>query len=65
MRSSVIDKDVEAVLRALVSRHPRDFFQLATKMPLRDFKSSDDLEKIFNEHLREVRNVQSLWLRLT
>lgn len=57
MRSSVIDKDVEAVLRALVSRHPRDFFQLATKMPLRDFKSSDDLEKIFNEHLREVRNV--------
>lgn len=41
----------EAVHRALVSRHPRDSFQLATKMPLRDFKNSDDLEKIFNEQL--------------
>lgn len=41
----------EAVRRALVSRHPRDSFQLATKMPLRDFKNSDDLEKIFNEQL--------------
>ncbi len=41
----------EAVRHALVERHPRDSFELATKMPLRDFKDSEDLEKIFNEQL--------------
>lgn len=41
----------EAVRKTLVERHPRDSFQLATKMPLRDFKDVDDLEKIFNEQL--------------
>lgn len=41
----------EAVRHALVERHPRDAFQLATKLPLRDFKDSEDLEKIFNEQL--------------
>ncbi|MCH5348986.1 MAG: aldo/keto reductase [Oscillospiraceae bacterium] len=41
----------KAVKKALVDRHPREAFQLATKMPLRDFKDSDDLEKIFNEQL--------------
>ncbi len=41
----------EAVRKALVERHPRDSFQLATKMPLRDFKDGDDLVKIFNEQL--------------
>lgn len=41
----------EAVRRALVERHPRDRFELATKMPLRDFKDSEDMEKIFNEQL--------------
>ena len=41
----------EAVRHALVERHPRDSFELATKTPLRDFKDSEDLEKIFNEQL--------------
>lgn len=41
----------EAVKKALVERHPRESFQLATKMPLRDFKDTEDLEKIFNEQL--------------
>lgn len=42
----------EAMRRALVERHPRGSFELATKMPLRDFKDSADLENIFNEQLR-------------
>lgn len=41
----------EAVREALVRRHPRDSFQLATKMPLRDFKDAADLERIFDEQL--------------
>ena len=41
----------EAVRHALVERHPRDSFQLTTKLPLRDFKDSEDLEKIFTEQL--------------
>ncbi|EKQ58106.1 MULTISPECIES: aldo/keto reductase [unclassified Clostridium] len=41
----------EAIRKALVERHPRDSFQLATKLPLRDFKDSEDMECIFNEQL--------------
>ena len=41
----------KAVKRALVDRYPRERFQLATKMPLRDFKDEEDLEKIFAEQL--------------
>ena len=41
----------EAVRQALVQRHPRDSFQLVTKMPLRDFKDAEDLERIFREQL--------------
>lgn len=41
----------EAVRKALVERHPRGSFQLATKMPLRDFKDAEDMESIFNEQL--------------
>ncbi len=41
----------EAMRKALVERHPRQNFQLATKMPLRDFKDAEDLESIFNEQL--------------
>ena len=41
----------EGVRKALVERYPRDSFQLATKMPLRDFKDGEDLERIFNEQL--------------
>ncbi len=41
----------EAVRKALVERHPRESFQLVTKMPLRDFKDEEDLEQIFHEQL--------------
>ncbi|EHI99082.1 aldo/keto reductase [Clostridium sp. DL-VIII] len=41
----------KAIRKALVERHPRDSFQLATKLPLRDFKDSEDMEHIFNEQL--------------
>lgn len=39
----------KAVRKALVERHLRSAFELATKMPLRDFKDTADLETIFNE----------------
>ncbi|WKY42963.1 aldo/keto reductase [Eubacteriaceae bacterium ES2] len=45
-------KAEEAVRKALVERHPREVFELATKMPLRDFKDAQDLEDIFNEQLK-------------
>jgi len=41
----------EGTRKALVERHPRESFQLATKLPLRDFKDSEDMERIFNEQL--------------
>jgi len=41
----------EGMRKALVERHPRESFQLATKLPLRDFKDSEDMERIFNEQL--------------
>lgn len=41
----------EAVREALVNRHPRDSFQLATKLPLRDFTDAADMERIFSEQL--------------
>lgn len=41
----------EAVRHALVERHPRDSFELVTKLPLRDFKDAEDMERIFNEQL--------------
>ncbi|WP_026882989.1 aldo/keto reductase [Clostridium akagii] len=42
----------EGVRTALVERHPRDSFQLGTKLPLRDFKDSEDMERIFNQQLK-------------
>ncbi|MGN0034445.1 MAG: aldo/keto reductase [Coriobacteriales bacterium] len=42
----------EIVRKALVERHPRDSFQLATKMPLRDFQDTADLRHIFDEQLK-------------
>ena len=42
----------KAVRKALVERHPRDTFELTTKLPLRDFKDAEDMETIFNEQLR-------------
>ena len=37
--------------KALTERYPRDSFRLATKMPLRDFRDADDMERIFSEQL--------------
>ena len=42
----------EAVRKALVERYPRDRFRLATKLPLRDLKGKEDLERIFSEQLQ-------------
>lgn len=42
----------KAVRRALVERHPRNAFQLATKLPLRDFTDAEDMECIFAEQLK-------------
>lgn len=44
----------ETVLReALVKRHPRDRFTVATKLPVMFLKEQDDLERIFNEQLEK------------
>ncbi|MBE6016454.1 MAG: aldo/keto reductase [Lachnospiraceae bacterium] len=41
----------KAVRKALVERHPREDFELATKLPLRDFKDEENMQQIFNEQL--------------
>lgn len=43
----------DAVRKSLVKRHRRDEFKLATKLPMRDFKSAEDMERIFNEQLEK------------
>ena len=42
----------KAVRKALVERHPRESFELTTKLPLRDFRDAEDMEAIFNEQLQ-------------
>ena len=42
----------EEVLReALVKRHPRDTFTVATKMPIMFLKKEEDQQRIFDEQL--------------
>jgi predicted aldo/keto reductase-like oxidoreductase len=43
-----------ALREALVKRHPRNSFTVATKMPTMFLKRTEDLEKIFNEQLEKV-----------
>lgn len=43
----------EAVREALVKRHKRGEYTLATKLPMRDLQTADDQEKIFNEQLEK------------
>ncbi|KLU64915.1 photosystem I iron-sulfur center [Desulfosporosinus acididurans] len=44
----------ESIMReALVKRHKRDEFELATKLPMRDVKTVEDQEKVFNEQLEK------------
>ena len=45
-------KGETAVRKALVERHPREDFQLATKLPLRDMKSNEHLPVILQEQLQ-------------
>ena len=44
----------KAVRKALVERHDRKAFEIATKLPLRDFTSKEDMEIIFNEQLENL-----------
>ena len=45
--------EVEA-REALVKRHPRDSFTLATKLPAWEIKKEEDVERIFNEQLERA-----------
>lgn len=48
------EKKSETALReCLVKRYPRETFKIADKMPPWDLKTSDDLEKTFNEQLQK------------
>jgi len=42
-------KSEEAIRKAVVERHPRDAFQLATKLPPRVLKTEEEQEEIFSE----------------
>jgi len=44
----------DAVKKALVERHDRSAFELATKLPMRDFESKEDMDRIFNEQLEKL-----------
>lgn len=41
----------KALRESLVKRYNRDSFQIATKMPMREFDSKEGMEKIFNQQL--------------
>jgi predicted aldo/keto reductase-like oxidoreductase len=44
-------KSEEALKEALVQRHPRDSFKIATKLPVMFLESEKDNERFFNEQL--------------
>ena len=46
-------KSEEAVKKALTQRHPRDSFQLATKLPPRILKTKEEQESIFSKQLEK------------
>lgn len=49
------DYESEIALReALVKRHPRDSFTVATKLPTMFLKKVEDMERIFNEQLEKT-----------
>ena len=47
-------KSEEATKEALVDRHPRDSFTLATKLHAGFLKTKEDRDRIFNEQLRKT-----------
>lgn len=40
--------------RAVVERHPRESFTVATKLPISHLKKAEDMERIFNEQLEKT-----------
>ena len=46
-------KSENVIKEVLVDRHPRDSYQLATKMPTMFLKEEADVERIFNEQLEK------------
>ena len=44
----------KAIRKALVERYPRNAYELASKLPLRDFKDEEDMMRIFNEQLKNL-----------
>jgi predicted aldo/keto reductase-like oxidoreductase len=49
------DGKSEPFTGAALARHPRESFNLATKLPLVSVSSKDDVERIFNEQLENCR----------
>ncbi len=47
-------KSEEVVLEALVKRHPRESFMLATKLPAWEMKTKEDRDRIFMEQLERT-----------
>ena len=47
-------KSEVAAREALVKRHPRDSFMLATKLPAWEIKKPEDVERVFNEQLERA-----------
>lgn len=47
-------KSEEAVKEAITKRHPRESFQLATKMPVWDLKKYEDMQPIFDTQLERT-----------
>lgn len=43
-----------AAREALVKRHPRDSFMLATKLPAWEIRKAEDVERLFNEQLERA-----------
>ena len=46
-------KSEEAIRKAVVERYPRESFKIATKLPPRVLRSSEDQERIFNIQLKK------------
>ena len=44
----------KAIKKALVDRHNRKAFEIATKLPLRDFNTKEEMDILFNEQLSNL-----------
>ena len=47
-------KSESIVKEAIVSRHPRDSYTIATKLPSWEMKGPEDSDRIFNEQLEKT-----------